>query len=128
MYLHNNQEIPDIASKGDDIPAAHFRVVDVTALSIVSAAELTTLSIQQRRCQYLHESTLLLNPVYSYNLCRMDCRVRLIHQLCGCVPYFYWTVERLLQHEVAGTCRCLPPCDDTTYLVDTNSGIDWLDK
>jgi len=52
--------------------------------------ELRRLSVAQRRCVFFDEPVLPVG-VYSYNLCKMDCRRRLAIALCECVPYFYAT-------------------------------------
>ncbi|XP_061720047.1 acid-sensing ion channel 5-like [Cydia pomonella] len=42
-----------------------------------------------RKCRYLDEPLTKRYPVYSYNHCLVECRIRMIQTLCGCVPHFY---------------------------------------
>ncbi|XP_063627455.1 uncharacterized protein LOC134798958 [Cydia splendana] len=48
-----------------------------------------------RKCRYLDEPLTKRYPVYSYNHCLVECRIRMIQTLCGCVPHFY----KPLDHE-----------------------------
>lgn len=48
------------------------------------------LSVSQRQCRFAHESDILeTSPIYSFNLCQNECRLRLALKTCGCVPHFY---------------------------------------
>lgn len=48
------------------------------------------MSPSQRKCRLEHESDVLLtSSVYSFNLCRSQCRFMMALKECGCVPYFY---------------------------------------
>ncbi|KAG8323118.1 hypothetical protein J6590_009763 [Homalodisca vitripennis] len=146
VYLHSPQEVPDIASKGGSAYEGSYKTQDVGALSIVSAPEIRDLTIAQRKCRFPEESNLALSPVYSYNLCRMECRMKLANKLCGCVPYFYKPSDdykicdikgmmcltehsevliKLLKGEDKIECHCLPPCDDVNFVTETENIMDW---
>lgn len=45
--------------------------------------------------RYFDESNLSRFPVYSYDLCKLDCKINIIVQKFGCVPFFY----KKLPHE-----------------------------
>lgn len=48
------------------------------------------LSISQRQCRFTNEAnSLSSSPVYSYNICQMECRRNMALQFCGCIPHFY---------------------------------------
>lgn len=88
-YITGPYEIPDIASKY--LPARYGTFADfvLLTLEIYSSEDLKHLSIHQRKCRFLDESDLSISKVYSYNLCRMECRMKLAEELCGCTPHFY---------------------------------------
>lgn len=49
-----------------------------------------SLRVSQRKCRFTNEEeTLIWNPVYSFGLCRMECRMRFSLKYCGCYPHFY---------------------------------------
>lgn len=56
---------------------------------ISSSDSLRAVSIKRRNCLYFEEKVLDFFPVYTKNLCRINCRIRAALQLCGCVPFFY---------------------------------------
>lgn len=88
-FLHSPYEIPDVACRIYPSPESHYKTLDVTALSIYSTPEIKFLTPKQRGCRFLQESNLDISPVYTYNMCRIQCRMEQARKLCGCVPYFY---------------------------------------
>ena len=89
IYILDPAEFPDVSIPQLQGFNSSYKTLDLTALSIVSTKEVESLSIQQRKRRLPHESNLLTSPVYSYNLCRMECRMKECHRLCRCVPHFY---------------------------------------
>lgn len=81
--------MPDIVSKSNREQAFSFKELHINAVSIFTADEVRSLSVAQRKCRFLDESELDISPVYSYNLCKMQCRSELCYKLCHCVPHFY---------------------------------------
>lgn len=48
------------------------------------------LTVSQRQCRFAHESDILeTSPIYSFNLCQNECRMRLALKTCNCIPHFY---------------------------------------
>lgn len=89
MYIHGSFEVPDIRRKPIFVPKDYLLQVYVKALTIISSEDTRKLRIRQRKCRFFYESNLKHFPVYSYGICRMECRIRLAINLCGCVPHFY---------------------------------------
>lgn len=98
VYLHSSNETADFASQRLESPAGSYKTLDISALSIYSSTEAADLRVEQRRCRFLHETNLVLSPVYSYNLCRNECRMKLAFDRCGCVPHFYRPVRKNPTH------------------------------
>ncbi|CAH2087093.1 unnamed protein product [Euphydryas editha] len=48
-----------------------------------------------RKCRFSHEPISNRYPIYSYGHCILECRIKMIQKLCGCVPHFY----KPLSHE-----------------------------
>lgn len=91
VYLHGAAEVPDSSSHFINLKYHHQLTASVLSLTIYSTDDVRSLSISQRKCRFLEESDLLISPVYSYNLCRMQCRMDQAMRLCGCIPHFYRT-------------------------------------
>ncbi|KAG7307708.1 hypothetical protein JYU34_006275 [Plutella xylostella] len=105
----------------------------VTATTVYTSATAAKLSVGQRRCRFLDENILAHSAVYTYTMCRMDCRARLAERYCGCVPHFYRNVEELMNLRVEKAnssviidCECLPNCDDVTYVIQSYVLQEWF--
>lgn len=96
IYIHNDREVADIITRAVTVANLHYKTVEVTATSIVSSPEISSLSLNQRKCQFVQEDSLSIRPIYTYNLCRMDCRMKLCYTLCSCIPHFYWGSSEFL--------------------------------
>jgi hypothetical protein len=72
----------------------HQLTASIVSLAIYSSGDVRSLRLSQRKCRFLEESELRISPVYSYNLCRMQCRVDQAMRLCGCIPHFYRTKSK----------------------------------
>ncbi|XP_060528333.1 sodium channel protein Nach-like [Cylas formicarius] len=129
VYIHGPLEVPDALTKPLYSPNGHFLQVYLTSLSIIASEHTRELSVEQRKCRYHHESYLDHSPVYSYVLCRIECRISLAKELCACVPHFYRPIEGertvyyssefvdrlvLLENE----CSCLANCEEIIYTVE----------
>ncbi|CAH1392429.1 unnamed protein product [Nezara viridula] len=148
LYILDPTEFPDVSIPQIEGFNNSYKTLDLTALSIVSAKEVEDLSIQQRKCRLPRESNLLTSPVYSYNLCRMECRIKECYGLCKCIPYFYRPTdnypvcdldgmhcldkhsERLVRMIDPNTgrkipCDCLQLCNEVNYIVDTDNSMPW---
>ncbi|XP_031627798.1 pickpocket protein 11 [Contarinia nasturtii] len=90
VYFHGYHEVPDISKQRYSFPAGDYTTVELLALEILTSNDAKALSISQRQCRFAHESDILeTSPIYSFNLCQNECRLRLALRTCGCVPHFY---------------------------------------
>ncbi|KAJ1525494.1 hypothetical protein ONE63_010303 [Megalurothrips usitatus] len=149
VYLHSSNETADFASQRLESPSGSYKTLDISALSIYTSGEAAALSVEQRRCRFLQETSLVLSPVYSYNLCRNECRMRLARERCGCVPHFYRPVHKYKICDVPGMrclakdkellstlrdpvtkkkvkCNCLPACEDVNYIIENDHTMPWF--
>lgn len=95
LYIHGPYDTFDIASKSLSSEYKNYQTLEMSALSIYSSKETRTLSIAQRKCRFADESNLLISPIYSYKMCRTECRMKLAFKLCDCVPYFYRPLSKI---------------------------------
>lgn len=89
MYLHGPYEVADVDTKAILSKEGHYVQVRFSAMTIFSSSRTRHFRIGQRKCKYHDESDLKHSPVYSYVLCRIECRIQLAKRLCGCIPHFY---------------------------------------
>ncbi|KAJ9590221.1 hypothetical protein L9F63_016671, partial [Diploptera punctata] len=90
FYVHSPDEMP---IQGKDKPRLVSRGLDteiiVTHRQTVASPELRQLYPVQRNCRFQDEIENTKSPIYSYNICKMECRKQMAKQYCDCVPFFY---------------------------------------
>lgn len=89
VYFHGPYEVIDMATKNIEVPSGNFLQFYLSALTIFSSERTRSLSVKQRQCRFYYESNLAHFPFYSYAACRMECRIKLAKEFCGCLPHFY---------------------------------------
>uniref|UniRef100_A0A182J0T8 Dynein regulatory complex protein 9 n=1 Tax=Anopheles atroparvus TaxID=41427 RepID=A0A182J0T8_ANOAO len=95
VFFHGSMEVAEISKRQYSFQESYYTTVELMALEIITSRNARELSVSQRQCRFTHEAdTLIFSPVYSYNLCRMECRMKLASKLCGCVPHFYRAVGK----------------------------------
>ncbi|XP_041970499.1 sodium channel protein Nach-like [Aricia agestis] len=146
-YVHGTFEVPDISKKFYHAEENYYCKVHVTATSIYTSPEAAKLTVGQRRCRFIHENNLPHFSVYTYTMCRMECRIRLCLHYCQCIPFFYRPIGNEKICDVKGmhclakykdelydlrdskgkkiACDCYPLCDDVNYVMQFNSLQKW---
>ncbi|CAH0687816.1 unnamed protein product [Spodoptera exigua] len=71
-----------------------FLSFGVQITSTRASEDLKYIPLQLRKCRFMHETTTKRYPIYSYNRCLMDCRIKMIFKLCNCIPHFYKPLGR----------------------------------
>lgn len=46
------------------------------------------LSVRQRKCKFFNDGGLKTWPVYTKNMCIIECRMKVIQDNCNCRPHF----------------------------------------
>ncbi|XP_053997452.1 pickpocket protein 19-like isoform X1 [Hylaeus anthracinus] len=94
------------------------------------------LQISQRKCKFHNDGGLKTWPVYTRNMCKMECRMRVIEDRCKCRPHFARPIEGVnvcnaeqlrcigkitkdlfLFEHTPYFCDCDPNCDLVTYQI-----------
>ncbi|XP_062557136.1 uncharacterized protein LOC134221994 [Armigeres subalbatus] len=110
VYFHGYMEVPEISKRRYSFLEAFYTTVELHALEIKTSPKAVDLSVSQRKCRFTHEADVLhFSPVYSYNLCRIECRMRLAMKICGCVPHFYRHVAIKTRTQRANSMRISSP-------------------
>ncbi|KAJ2951863.1 hypothetical protein O0L34_g4106 [Tuta absoluta] len=149
VYIHGPLEMPDISTKHQYSAEDFYMKLYVTALSVYTAPDAASLSVNQRRCRFIHENNLKHNSIYTYNMCRMECRIQLCLKYCNCIPHFYRRIGDENICDVKGlkclseykdelyklqdqktkkklNCGCYPNCDDVNYVIQSNVLQEWF--
>lgn len=90
LYIHSANDIVDLESKSLLVPLQKATYVKVNCKIIFTTEDVKRLRIHQRDCKLYYESQGLdHSPIYSYKLCRTECRIHLCKKYCDCIPYYY---------------------------------------
>ncbi|XP_058817371.1 uncharacterized protein LOC131680675 [Topomyia yanbarensis] len=130
VYFHGYMEIPEISKRRYLFLEAFYTTVELLALELITSPSARQLAVSQRQCRFTHEADVLeFSPVYSYNLCRIECRMRLAVRYCGCIPHFYRSRDVLItlrEGNKSVQCNCLPNCDDSNFFVQAYRSREWF--
>ncbi|KAJ2949696.1 hypothetical protein O0L34_g15627 [Tuta absoluta] len=89
VFLHNPDETILTTSPSYVHMLKGFMSFGVQMWVTKTTDEVKAADIRLRKCRLLEEPISERYPVYSYNRCMLDCRIRMILKVCGCVPHFY---------------------------------------
>ncbi|CAG9769818.1 unnamed protein product [Ceutorhynchus assimilis] len=137
VFIHGPYEVADIRSKSLFIGRFSYVQLFLKPLSIITSENAKQLMVTQRKCRFYYENNLEHFPVYTYVLCRMECRIRLTMKLCGCIPHFYKRLpgektcngkglrclaqfkEQLISLEgLESDCKCPVNCEEVNYVAE----------
>lgn len=91
VFFHAAREIPDISKQRYSLTESDYSTVELQVLEIITSDDARELKVSQRKCRFTEEAApdLVTSPVYSFIICRSECRLKLALRLCSCIPYFY---------------------------------------
>lgn len=113
-------------------------------IQIRSEQETRNLFVFQRNCKFDTESSSEYFPqLYTQDLCRLECRMKMSKELCDCLPFFYIHIKKDRQCDKRGLecvyenrftiftsnaeeCGCLKDCDDTKFLLQSINKMFWF--
>ncbi|KAH1004994.1 hypothetical protein HUJ04_006075 [Dendroctonus ponderosae] len=98
IYFHAPNEVMEIMDRKDTLPHQRFLTSKYEADVVQTSQNVLPLTVEQKNCRLpldYGEEPLLHSPVYSYNLCKFECRIKIALKYCNCTPYYY----RRLAHE-----------------------------
>ncbi|XP_053691147.1 sodium channel protein Nach [Sabethes cyaneus] len=153
VYFHGYMEVPDISKQRYLFLGGFYTTVELLALELITSSAVKELSVSQRQCRFSFEADgLEFSPIYSYNLCRIECRMRLAVQYCGCIPHFYrnqgkrgnirYKICDFEGYRCLGSnsdalitlrhgnkpidCQCVPNCDFSNFFVQAYKSREWF--
>ncbi|XP_063709117.1 sodium channel protein Nach [Culicoides brevitarsis] len=152
LYFHGAMEVPDISKQRYTFYESDYTTVELVALEIITNDDVKDLRIRQRKCRFMNEADVMIsNPVYSFNLCRMECRMKMAMKYCGCIPHFYRRTDRngrtypvcgfeglncisSMKQEIISLdsktkkidCHCYANCDNSHFFVQAYRSREWF--
>jgi hypothetical protein len=89
FFYHSPYDVLDASYKGFIISENKIKIMGLGALSTYTTEEARELDVHQRKCRFPEDNNLRISPVYTFNFCQMECRMKIARGFCGCVPHFY---------------------------------------
>ncbi|PNF20288.1 hypothetical protein B7P43_G14391, partial [Cryptotermes secundus] len=92
VLVFNPGDFPDTPSGGlieKLVPPKTEVFFRLEATSVYAEPIVKSFDRKQRGCLFSSELSLLFGDSYSYSDCLMNCRIRSIHTLCGCLPFYF---------------------------------------
>ncbi|XP_025416588.1 sodium channel protein Nach-like isoform X2 [Sipha flava] len=145
IFIHSTDDILVI----DTLPQ-HLWTRRIARILFDSKQTYTTegarqLSIKQRKCVFPDEIPLLTDHIYTFSACMIQCRMDTSRALCGCVSWFYKTIDGYKYCDLKGlvciskhldkilnglACPCKLGCMNTVYEVEKlqDAQADIIDK
>ncbi|KAJ4425622.1 hypothetical protein ANN_27818 [Periplaneta americana] len=123
MTIHSAYEIPDVKSRYYGKGLGFIYKAYLKNIQVVSSPEVRDLPIKRRRCRYWDEPNESGLQLYSYNICKMNCRRKLAVHFCGCAPLFYGHMN-FLNCSTGGSPKLLTLSTGVCELYSSDDG--WL--
>ncbi|KAF6197938.1 hypothetical protein GE061_007681 [Apolygus lucorum] len=145
FYIHGPDEIPDISFPPFTVKKREQLELMIGQFEIVSSPDIRGLRVRQRRCKFTDEPA-RGDKFYSYNVCKMNCRRRMMKEQCGCTPFFYVDERKENFCDLKGlgcvalhkdkiikqirnntACPCLPMCNTVMTQLAGSKLTEWKD-
>ncbi|VEN34953.1 unnamed protein product, partial [Callosobruchus maculatus] len=148
LYVHSPNDVVNYESKNTTCYFAKATTVKVNTINVHTTEDVRKLSIGQRYCKLNSETQgLVHSPVYSYSMCRTDCRIQICHSHCDCTPYYYRRTNepicnlqgmlciakldvmlKTLRDPLTNKtmCNCMQDCDSSLIIIDLVQSKAWF--
>ncbi|XP_069360491.1 sodium channel protein Nach-like [Maniola hyperantus] len=89
VFIHGPDEVTMTTGSSFIFDVEGFISFGLSVWSTRISEELRNKSLRLRKCRFTHEPISKRYPVYSFNHCILECRIKMILRICGCIPHFY---------------------------------------
>ncbi|XP_033231970.1 uncharacterized protein LOC117182960 [Belonocnema kinseyi] len=90
--------------------------LDIFVDEFNSSSQVRLLVPQQRHCKFLNDGGLKMWPVYTLNMCILECKYNQMYKACGCHPHFARPMKGIPVCN-ASQLRCIGTSDPPVYLI-----------
>ncbi|XP_060526565.1 uncharacterized protein LOC132702135 [Cylas formicarius] len=92
VFFHSPAEVMEIMDWVVKVPSRTIKSTRYEVITVLISPSAENLTVLQKDCRMWYDQTdhsLDHSPVYSHNLCKFECRIRLALRFCQCTPYYY---------------------------------------
>lgn len=86
--IYDPQEVFEYQDKLMDIKEQVLMDVVMAVSETTYSTQVEELSVTQRGCKFPQDAGLATTPIYTYKMCLIECRYKIIRETCGCHPHF----------------------------------------
>ncbi|KAL0870530.1 hypothetical protein ABMA27_005503 [Loxostege sticticalis] len=104
VFIHSPDELIQSSTPSYTSRSSNYIYFGVKVWSTRISDRLRKYPLSVRNCRFLNEPINKRYPIYTYSHCLIECRIKMILELCGCIPHFY----RRLDHEKVCNLSELP--------------------
>lgn len=146
IYWHNPYDSPStdkVIQMERDYPT--YTSMVFRSFQLYCTSKVRRLIFYQRQCRFDDESNLSHFPyLYSFSICRTECKIKMMLEFCGCIPFFYRAIKSesycgyrglkcIAYHRTAieilsRKCDCLSRCEGVAYNLDSVKALFWIRK
>ncbi|XP_037959011.1 pickpocket protein 11 [Teleopsis dalmanni] len=87
LLIHDAYNFPDENAETKVVTATRECFVRINPESTYATSDIKTMDMTLRNCLFSNERRLSIMQRYSFINCMTECRVSILFQRCGCVPY-----------------------------------------
>lgn len=87
--VHHPDDFPLVRDRGFVIGPGQEIFVGVDGTDVYSTSEAKTVSAIKRKCYFADEKKLDYYSNYTRSNCILECTLKFIKGICGCLPYYY---------------------------------------
>nr|XP_046470829.1 pickpocket protein 28-like [Neodiprion pinetum] len=88
LALHYPNDLPELNTWWYNLKEMSVIDIKIDVQQTEGSDELREMSKSQRECNFPEDGDLKMWPVYTRNMCILECRYNFIKSRCGCYPYF----------------------------------------
>ncbi|KDR21541.1 Sodium channel protein Nach [Zootermopsis nevadensis] len=88
--FHDPEDYPDMGLQTALVEPRQLVTVMLEAQVVESLDDVRWISVENRQCWFDDEVAVVhSSPDYSYHTCITECRMKVLQEKCGCIPFFY---------------------------------------
>lgn len=95
VHIHSNIEFPTKETLGKLAAVNNLILIGVRPTETVCSDQVRQLAIEDRMCVFPEERSSSFFPQYSEINCQVECRMKKMYEICGCMPYTFFPRDNI---------------------------------
>lgn len=93
VFIHNKDDMLIVDSLPQHLWTRRIAKIFFNSKQTYTTEGARQLTIKQRKCVFPDEISLLTDSNYTFSACMIQCRMDTSRKLCGCVSWFYKSID-----------------------------------